>query len=347
MGIYVVRNLPEEAWRRFVNQNPWGNIFHTPEMFQVFARTRGHKPTLWATVDHHDCALALLLPVEITLVGGPLRRLATRAVAYGSALCVLDAEGKEALRRLLQAYRQNVDRAPLFTELRNLSNMEAIQSILHEQRFVYEDHLNYLINLRRSPEAIMRSIGSRTRKNIRRGLRRGKIAIEEAKSDEQVADCYELLLQTYRAAQVPVADRSLFEAALDVLYPKGMVRFSLARVGHTPVAASVELLYKDIIYGWYGGINRAYAGYHPGELLVWHILRLGADNGYKVYDFGGAGKPDKEYGVRNFKAKFGGELVSYGRNICVHTPVRLAVSKVGYQIYRRLAQLRAASSSRE
>jgi len=32
----------------------------------------------------------------------------------------------------------------------------------------------------------------------------------------------------------------------------------------------------------------------------------------------GAGKLDEEYGVREFKEKFGGKLVEYGRFICVN-----------------------------
>jgi len=55
-----------------------------------------------------------------------------------------------------------------------------------------------------------------------------------------------------------------------------------------------------------------------------------------VYDFGGAGKPDEPYGVRDFKAKFGGKLINYSRNTSSHSPRWLAVSKVGYQIYRKL-----------
>ncbi|MDH4208252.1 MAG: hypothetical protein OEV76_05210, partial [Anaerolineae bacterium] len=61
----------------------------------------------------------------------------------------------------------------------------------------------------------------------------------------------------------------------------------------------------------------------------------------RVYDFGGAGKADEEYGVRDFKAKFGGDLVCYGRNTCVHAPFRLAMSKLGYEGYRRLRSLGA------
>lgn len=334
MSITIVHTLPEEEWRCFVEEHPAGNIFHTPEMLQVFSHTKGHRPELWAVTEDRR-VLALLLPVQITLMNGLLRHFTTRSVAYGSVLRAPGARGHEALALLLRTYTHDVDRTSLFTELRNLSDLETVQPILHEHGFVYEDNLNYLINLKRPPEAILQSFGRRTRKNIRRGLRRGEVVVEEVKEREQVAACYDLLCQSFRAARVPLADRSLFEAAFDLLYPKSMVRFTLARVGQTPVAASVELLYKDVVYGWYGGMDRAYGSYVPNELLMWHILQWGAENGYRLYDFGGAGKPDEEYGVRDFKAKFGGELVCYGRNTRVHAHGRLWLSEQGYRLLRR------------
>lgn len=332
----IVQSLPEADWRHFVAEHPGSNIFHTPEMFQVFARAKGHQAALWATTDEGGQVLALMLPVQITLAGGLARRLTTRAVAYGSVLCDPSPAGKEALRVLLRTYVQEIGRGVLFTELRNLSDLSPVQPVLDDCGFVYEDHLNYLIDVGRPVEEIMQGIGARTRKNIRRGLRHGEVAIEEITEREQVARCYDLLRQTYAAAQVPLTDSSLFEAAFEILYPQGMIRFVLARVGDAYVGTSVELLYKDVVYGWYGGVDRAYTRYNPNELLMWNILEWSAQNRYRTYDFGGAGKLEEEYGVRDFKAKFGGELVCYGRNMFVHAPGMLAISRRGYQIYQKL-----------
>jgi len=115
-----------------------------------------------------------------------------------------------------------------------------------------------------------------------------------------------------------------------------MIKFLLARIGGDYVAASAELLFKDTIYGWYGGMDRAYSKYTPNELLMWYILEWGVKNGYKVYDFGGAGKPDEDFGVRDFKAKFGGELVCFGRNKKIHVPFLLKLSEFGYKFYREV-----------
>jgi hypothetical protein len=336
--VNIVRHLDENLWRDFVDGNPRGNVFHTPEMFQVLARAKGHQPAVWAAIDDVDGGihpLALLLPVHVTLMDGLLRRFTTRAIVYGSVLCAPGPEGEKALALLLQAYKQGTKGSALFTELRNLSNLSDLQPILNDNGFAYEDHLNYLIDLNRPPEAVLQSIGQRTRKKIRHALRQGDVIIEECNRHEQVMLCYELLQKTYAAAQVPLADWSLFQAAFDILYPRGMVKFLLARTGDDYAAGSVELTYKDRVYGWYGGMDRAYSDYIPNELLLWHIFEWGAENGYKVYDFGGAGKPDEEYGVRDFKAKFGGDLVCYGRNIHVPSPALMRLSQWAYATYRK------------
>jgi serine/alanine adding enzyme len=334
----IVRFLDEGKWRQFVESHPTSNVFHTPEMFQVFTQAKGHRPTLWAVTDNGGQVLALLSPVQITLRDGLLRRLTTRAVVYGSVLYDPSSAGEEALATLLRAYVHEIGQEALFTELRNLSDLGAVQPVLNDCGFVYEDHLNYLIDLNRPVEELMQGFGARTRKHIRRGLKKQEIVVEEIVERNQIGLCYDLLRKSYAEARVPLADGSLFEAAFDVLRPQDMVKFWLARVGDAYVAASVELIYRDTIYGWYGGVDRAYAGYTAGELLMWHILKWGAKNGYKVYDFGGAGKPSEEYGVRDFKAKFGGELVCFGRNTRVHAPVRLKLSRVGYQLARRFLQ---------
>ena len=151
----LVRTLPEDAWGFFVGNHPEGNIFHTPEMFRVFSRTKNYRPALWAAI-RGGRILALFLPVQTTLMGGLLRPFTSRFVVYGSVLCEPDEEGLEALDKLLESYTHQIKGPPLFTELRNLTKLETVQPILGKHGFVYQDHLNYLINLNRSPEAVFK-----------------------------------------------------------------------------------------------------------------------------------------------------------------------------------------------
>jgi serine/alanine adding enzyme len=336
MNIQIVDSLDDKVWRAFVDQHPCSNIFHTPEMFQVFEHACGYRPHLHAAVDGDGQVQALLLPVQVTLMNGFLRRLTTRSIAYGGVLYSNSPAGELSLETLVRAYTKNGSREALFTELRNMSDPCAIQPVLSQYGFIYEEHLDYLIDLSVSPGVVLQNIGARTRKHIRQALRKGTVIVEELCEPDLLPVWYELVRKSYTAARVPLADRSLFEAAFRILQPRGMAQFWLARIDSTYVAASVELLYKDVIYGWYSGVDRAYARETPGELLMWRVLEKGSMTGYKIYDFGGAGRPDEAYGVRDFKAKFGGQLVSYGRNLKVNSPNLLRLSEAGYGIYRYL-----------
>ena len=332
----IVQQLDERVWREFVDSHPQGQIFHRPEMFQVFARAKGHRPTLWAAVDHDGQVLALVLPVQIALLNRLLDALTTRAVAYGSVLCASGPQGQEALARLLHSYKHQVKRQPLFTELRNSSDLSAVQPTLQDNGFIYEPHLNFLVDIGLPVDRVWSNIHKSARKNIKKALGKNQFEVENVDNPSQVAICYAMLQQTYTTAHIPLADVSLFEAAFDILQPRGMIKFLLGRVEDTYVAASVALLYKDIIYGWYRGFNRAYSSYLPNDLMVWHILKWGAENGYRTFDFGGAGMPGEDYGPRKFKAKFGGQLLEFGRNTCIHAKLRLQISQFAYRLYRQL-----------
>ncbi len=334
----VVRSLDKSRWRNFVSEHPQGNIFQTPEMFKVFSRIDDYNPELWAVVNSKGGVLALFLPVEIT-INKLFKSLTTRAIVYGSVLCDEGQDGKASLELLLRAYNREIHQPPIFTELRNLYDMNAVQSIFLRCGYKFEEHLNYLIDISRPVEEIFQTIGKRTRKNIRRGINQGRVLIEEVSDRKQLNASVKLIQDTYRLAKVPLAGRLLFEAVFDQLVPKGMARFTLASVDENPAAASVELLYKDVVYGWYSGLDRSYSSYNPNELLMWNILKWGAENGFQIYDFGGAGKPGEEYGVRDFKAKFGGDLVCFGRNTYIHRPGLFNLSKAGYRVYQSLKGL--------
>jgi hypothetical protein len=335
MTLQILQSLPRDQWRAFVDQHPKGNIFHTPEMFDVYERAKRHVPELWAAIQDSQI-LALFIPVRVALGNGPLQRLTSRSVSFGSILNAPGEAGRLAVRQLLRAYQESSGRQSLFTELRNIAPLEDSLPVLQELGFAYEEHLNFLIDLDLPPERVFRNIGARTRKNIKKGLNKSVVKIEEVNDRPGFSECYRLLDMTYRLAHVPLADDSLFKAAFEILRPRNMARFTLAKVGEKAAAASIELLYKDVIFGWYGGVDRKYRSCIPNELLMWEILRWGAENGFKKYDFGGAGKPEEKYGVRDFKSKFGGQLVCYGRNVWVPKPMLLSLGKLAYQAVRHI-----------
>ncbi len=62
--------------------------------------------------------------------------------------------------------------------------------------------------------------------------------------------------------------------------------------------------------------------------------KYAARNGYKHFDMMGAGKPNEDYGVREFKEKFGGELVENGRFLYILQPHLYKLGKKVIQIIK-------------
>jgi serine/alanine adding enzyme len=336
----VTDHIDEGVWRAFVEREPSGNVFHTPEMHRVFGMTRRHRPAVWAATDPAGEPRAMLLPVQITLAGGPLRSWTSRAVAYGGLLCTGDPDGRGAARELVAAYRRSA-RGLLFTELRHQSDATALRDVLEPEGFEHEAHLNYLIDLDRCEEDLWGSMGKTAQQRIRSATRKGVI-VEEVTHPGALEDSYRVLASVYARVGVPLADPSLFRSALSILGPRDMFHVFTARLGEDIIGARYLLTYKDRIIDWYAGADRAFASRSPNELLVWHTLTWGRARGYRAFDFGGAGRPNEPYGPREFKSKFGGALVDLGRDILVHSPGRLRLSRAGYEVARRILRRRSA-----
>lgn len=332
----IVNTLYEEEWSEFVTRKQESNIFHTLEMYQVFSKTQNFYTELWASVNKGRI-LALLMPVYINLFSSPLlRKITTRAVCFGSALFDDGQEGRQALRYLLSEYSAQARKKAIFTELRNICEYDSLRPLFYQCGFRFEDHLNFLINLEASHENVFKRVGARTRKNLKRAIRKNLVEIEEVKDPGKLSICYDLLKNTYRRPAIPLADFSLFKAAFEILLPKKMIRISLASVKGQAVAVSFDLLYKKTIYAWYGGVDRRYGSFLPNELLTWDILRWGCLNGFELYDFGGAGRPGQKYGVRSFKAKFGGQMVNYGRFVNIHSKLIYYLDIAFYNVLRHI-----------
>ena len=331
---HVVRHLDQRQWSAFVDDHPDAGIFHTPEMYRVFARTRSHRPAVWADIDEEGEIAALMTPVAITTLGGPLRAFTTRMISFGGPLVTPGPDAGDALAAVLHSFTDDMGRTALFAELRNLTDTSNFAPTLATCGFHHERHLNFLVDLTLDEPAILQRIKSSARRNIQKARRLG-VTVTEARDASDHAAGYEVLRQVYSRIRVPLPHRSLFSAAHDVLGPLGRYRMLLAKIDDRPIGVLCLLLYKDVVLYWYTGTLREHAECRAGDLLVWHAIELGRTHGYRLLDFGGAGKPDEPYGVRDFKAKYGGSLVDFGRETWVPAPGRLRFVTTCYEKVRR------------
>lgn len=337
-SIKIVESLPHDQWVKFVEDHPDGNIFHTPYMMDVFKNTEKYYPKLFAAIDERSREiLSLLLSVQVVVLRGLINRFTSRSIIYGGVLCTDSVDGKNSLVPLMDVYNKSVKNKVLFTEIRNMSSTQELREQFEKSCYKYEDYLNYLIDLKRPIDTIFQSFSKSRRKNIKKSEKNG-ISIEEVIDKGKLSILYGLIKNTYSKIKIPVADFSLFVSAFDRLCSGEMAKFFLASVKDQYIAARIILLFKNQIFDWYAGADENYLDFYPNEMLVWHILKWGSQNRFHSFDFGGAGKPDEKYGVRDFKERFGGQLVNYGRYINIHSPALFKLVSKGFQIYRKFSK---------
>jgi len=325
--------ITDSEWDDFVYSHPLGNIFQTTSLYNVYHKTRKYSPIKVAVIDQKSQEiLGVMIGVVIREMDGLLGNFSARSIVQGGPL-VVSTSKKDIIQKLVNKYDSRVSHSSLYTEIRNMHN---IQEMLNDiDNYAYIDHLNYIITLNQSEDDLWHQIHKSRRKNINRSEKAG-VVVEEVVNSDEIPAFYNLLNQTYNSVKIPLADISLFESAFQHLVPKGLAKFFFARHEDDYIGARAVLLYKDTIYDWYAGAAVDVSSFHPNECLVWHILKWGIENKYAVFDFGGAGEPNKPYGPREFKRRFGGELVNFGKNVCKYSEEKVKISEIGFKIYRKL-----------
>ena len=326
--------IEKDKWGEFVCKHPQGNIFQTPEMAEVYRQTKNYEPISLAAVDGTGEIFAVLQAVVIKEMNSILGSFSARAIIQGGPLFIENENGIKALKVLIEHYDAVAQKKALYTQIRTMWDTSNISSFLNSMGYVYEERLNFLMDLTIPTDILWRQLFKSRRNGINRAKRRG-VTIDEVTNESLIPIVYNHLQETYKNAKMPLGDISLFQNAFNILIQKNMAKFFLAKHEDKYIGAIVVLIYNGIIYDWYAGASRDYLPLCPNDILPWHVTEWGSKNGYHTFDFGGAGTPNEEYGVREFKRQFGGEMVNFGRYLKIHSPIKMKIVGKGFEIYRR------------
>jgi serine/alanine adding enzyme len=328
-------NIDKNKWSEFVTQNPEGNFFQIPELYEVYEKTRNYTPIFLAITNNQDDILALLLAVRIQEFGGPFGLFSSRSVIQGGPLFQDTELGREAFSLLMKEYDKIAKRCALYTEIRNISDRSIFNETFRELGYDFKNHLNILVNLKKPKDDLLGGLSKSRRRFLRKAKENG-VKVEEIKNRQQIPAFYELLKETYKNAKHPIADISLFDNAFTILYHKNLIKFFLAEHNDEYIGGIMTPIYKGVITEWYITGSREHSKLYPSDAITWHPIEWGAANGFSIFDFGGAGEPEKKYGVRDFKMQFGGELVNFGRFMKIHSPKKMWIAKNGYEYWKKI-----------
>jgi lipid II:glycine glycyltransferase (peptidoglycan interpeptide bridge formation enzyme) len=165
------------------------------------------------------------------------------------------------------------------------------------------------------------------RRQVKKAIANGATSCE-AQSEKEIRDWYQILYKLYREkVRTPLFTEEFFLE----FYRKGWGKYLLVKhEGKVIGGMMCPILEGRAIYEWYVcGLDEDYREQYPSVMATYAAIEYAKANGLPLFDFMGAGKPDANYGVRDFKKEFGGEVVEHGRFLCVRRPILYAIGKMG------------------
>jgi len=318
----------------FLLLQPHNTVFQAPVFYQFYRRQPNANPVYLIARDAASSIQGVLLAVIIKEHKGIISSLTSRCVVHGGP--VLNADDPDVLGVLLGGLNSFIGNKALFIQFRNFRDWPLpVKLVFEKHGFVLRDRLNAIIQLTNEQEMYSGLSASR-RRQIKKATQAG-VSYRPAENMAEVSMLYKILEDLYRnKVRKPLPDWSFFEGFFTYLVPRkaGIVLVVEAKEGIIGGIFAPLTRYKTISELYVCGLDKTFPQYHPSIMATWAAMDYGLRHGYTQFDFMGLGKPNVPYGVRDFKLRFGGDPVNYGRFARRNNKVRYAIAELGYNILR-------------
>ena len=174
---------------------------------------------------------------------------------------------------------------------------------------------NFILDLTKSEEELLKNMHPKTRYNIRVAEKKG-VKVEERVDNEAFEIYLKLYFDTTKRQGYHGHNESYHRRVWQTLKDAKMARILIATYNNIPLAAWMLLNFKNTLYYPYGGSSLEHKDVMSNNLVAWEAVKLGKKLGLKNFDMWGALGPDAEtkdpwFGFHRFKQGYGGKLVEY------------------------------------
>ena len=353
--LHAYSDIDPQQWQSLVERSPYATWFQTPEAYQFYEAVK-NEMTPFAFGIERDGELRAVVVGYVTKANNAIKQFFTcRAIIIGGPLLAEDASDAE-VAALLKAVKEckveslkckgtedsvaeipastpyTLHPTPIYIETRNFHDYSKWRSVFEANGFAYQPHLNFHVDTS-SVEVVDKNLGKSRKRDIRTTIRDGVTPVLNP-TIEQVREYYAILKDLYTTkVKTPLFSWHFFEQ----LYHTDHGRFILTEYQGKIIGGTVcVVLPNKAVYEWFVcGVDGVYEHIFPSSYATYLGIRYAAENGCQIFDMMGAGKPEEAYGVRDFKARFGGEQVEHGRYLCVRKPLLYWIGKMGVKMLKK------------
>lgn len=366
--VLTYKEIDRGEWSRLVQTSATGTWFQTPEAYEFFeSMPELFAPYAFGVVSKPKSDLGLnneetlrgVCVGYVTVERNPIKQYFTRRAIIIGGPCLADdctAEEVDALmnavKNLPSLHGRDVERlpSPIYIETRNFNDYSKWKGAFEKAGFEYKKHLNFHVDCT-DKEKMWERLSENRKRQVRHVNGDFKFKISNLRfdnlsvSEQDVREWYKILSELYRKkVKTPLWPVEFFIEA----YRQGIGQFMLVRhegkiIGGSMVVRwnpnpSPSIKGRDVrgtVYEWFEcGLNAQYKEQYPSVMATYAGMCFAAEQGIGRYDMMGAGVPDVPYGVRDFKAEFGGQLVEHGRFVCVREPILYKIGVLAVKMMR-------------
>lgn len=355
------KEIDRGEWSRLVQTSATGTWFQTPEAYEFFAsQSELFKPFVVAISNDAslseaqqsiNSSLQMLRGVcvgYVTVERNPIKQYFTRrAIINGGPVIANDATSEEVETLMIAVRNQfkildlrfKILNSPIFIETRNFNDYSRWKGAFEKAGFRYQPHLNFHVDCT-DKEQMWERLSENRKRQVRHVNGDSKFKISNLRFDnipvteQDVWEWYAILSELYRTkVKTPLWPVEFFVEA----YRQGVGQFLLVRHEGKIIGGSMVVRDEKTVYEWFEcGLNALSKEQYPSVMATYAGMCYAAEEGIGRYDMMGAGVPDVPYGVRDFKAEFGGKLVEHGRFLCVCEPILYKIGALTVRMIKKL-----------
>jgi serine/alanine adding enzyme len=316
------KDINSKQWNTLLDTSPTSSFFQSKACYDAYVQLSFLDPFVFAVAE--DERLVGLACGYLIADGGRVKSLFSRRAIIPGGLLLDENINNEAISALLKALQQGLsDKGAIYIELRNYNDFSQFRVAIAQAEFDYQSHSNIHVPTLDVPTAFSQLNESKQRQ-VKQTLKSGA-SCELSDDKEDLKVFYQMLIKLYRRrVKKPLFPYEFF----DKLHQQSFTRFFVVKRADKVIGGIFCVQSDKVVYEWFicGENNKAKKVY-PSVLATWKAIEYAAGNGFEYFDFMGAGKKDEPYGVREFKSKFGGELVEQGRFLYICKPGLYKFSK--------------------
>lgn len=327
MQLQINSSVNKEKWDKLIKENSFASPFQTPEFYDFFNALDGFSADVFAVEEGDE--LKFLVVVTIQKEKGIKEYFSRRGIVYGGPLIndISEKEIKTFINEICKYYKKQL----IYLEFRNSFNYQHYSNVFNEMQWQYLPYVNYKLKIdNKSSDELLNAMPYNRRREIKLSLKEN-VTYNLCSKIEEIDEVYKILHDLYNErVKKPLPPLILFQQ----LFNQSFAKIFIVKHQNKIVGGSFCLVYqKEFIFTWYYcGLRNYHPKIFPTHIAVWAAIEYAVAHNIKILDFMGAGRLDQKYGVRDYKAKFGGNLVEDGRFLKILNPVLFKFGKFGLKI---------------